>query len=245
MGRRPTPRNKIDDVKLDRATLKELKAGIDVGERYKDIDDLLKHMPLKMQKFAEELSVSGNGTRSYTKAGYSATSDVIAAAEGSKLLRHPKVISYLAYLKAQRAKKLEITIDRFVQETARLAFFDIRKLLAADGSPKPPSEWDDDTAAAVSGMDVGEIMFDGEGKTARVKKIKMSSKEKALDMLGRYLGAFLADKVDPTKDGGEAAQSVVNAIIEGARKQLLRNGSGGGSTPGAGGDKTGNEGSRT
>lgn len=245
MGRRPTPRNKIDDIKLDKATLKELKEEIDVGEKYSDIDDLLEHMPWKMVKFAEEYSVSGNALRSYTKAGYSAASDTVAGSEGFKLLRHPKVIAYLEYLKAQRRKKLDVTIERFVQETARLAFFDVRNLLDEDGSPKPVSQWDDDTAAAVSGMDVGEIMFDGEGKTTRVKKIKMSSKEKALDMLGRYLGAFIADKVDPTKDGGEAAQSVVHAIIEGARKQLLRNGSGGGSSSGAGSDKADNEGSRT
>ena len=51
----------------------------------------------------------------------------------------------------------EITADRVLKEIARPAFLDIRKAFNADGSLKPIHDLDDDTAAAIAGLEVSEI----------------------------------------------------------------------------------------
>ncbi len=48
-------------------------------------------LTVKEQAFVNEYLKDGNATRSYRAAGYKAVSDVIAASDGFKLLRKPKV----------------------------------------------------------------------------------------------------------------------------------------------------------
>ena len=52
-------------------------------------------LTLKQKKFADEYIISGNATESYKKAGYKAVNDNIAAVEGKKLLRNPKIKPYI------------------------------------------------------------------------------------------------------------------------------------------------------
>ena len=60
-------------------------------------------LTLKQQRFADEYIISGNATESYKKAGYRANNDNIAAVEGKKLLRNPKIKPYID----ERLKKIE------------------------------------------------------------------------------------------------------------------------------------------
>src|SRR5690606_6015450 len=111
--------------------------------------------------------------------------------------------------KAQRSERTHITQDRVLQELARIAFYDLRKLYREDGSLKDPSEWDDDTAAALAGVEVvetkGNAQFGGEEGARHipeyVKKAKVFDKNSALTLAMRHLG-MLRDKVEHTgKDG--------------------------------------------
>lgn len=65
-----------------------------------------------------------NGTRAAAVAGYSAKT---AAAAASRLLRKVKVRALLAEL-AERTKRLDISAERILQQLAKIAFFDSRKL---------------------------------------------------------------------------------------------------------------------
>lgn len=60
-------------------------------------------LTIKQQRFADEYIISGNATESYKKAGYRANNDNIAAVEGKKLLRNPKIKPYID----ERLKKIE------------------------------------------------------------------------------------------------------------------------------------------
>lgn len=71
---------------------------------------------------------------------------------------------------------------RIEVEMERIAFADIRKLLNDDGTPKPISQWSDDEAAAVSGVD-HQTSFDGSST-----KVKLYDKQRALEKLGQYYG---------------------------------------------------------
>ena len=79
-----------------------------------------------------------------------------------------------------------------------MAFFDPRRLLNADGSPKPINELDDDTAAVLAGMDISEEYI-GTGEDRRfvgyTKKVKLADKVGALTLAMRHLG-MLTDKLE-------------------------------------------------
>ena len=103
-----------------------------------------------------------------------------------------------------------MTIDRVLAEYAKLAFLDIRKAFDEDGNLVPIHEMDDDTAAAITGLEVEEVRATvevDEGLEAqphggalrrsrerqtvgRLKKVKLSDKKGALDSLAKYLGLF-------------------------------------------------------
>lgn len=102
--------------------------------------------------------------------------------EGRKKLYHEG-------LEAQQAW----AVDRLLQEIRAISFIDIRQIFNEDHSLKPPSEWPDDVAAALAGIEVNELQeHDGQKmvKIGEVKKIKLLDKLKALEMLGRDLGRF-------------------------------------------------------
>lgn len=106
----------------------------------------------------------------------------------------------------KRVQRVEITADRVLQELARIAFFDPRRLLNADGSPKPINELDDDTAAAVAGLDVLEE-YEGSGQdrvfVGYTKKFKIADKNTALTNAMRHLG-MLKDKTELSGPNGES-----------------------------------------
>ena len=151
-------------------------------------------------RFIDEYLVDLNGTQAAIRAGYSPKGAEVAS---HRLLRDERVAAIVAERTEKRVAKLEITAERVLQETARLAFLDIRKAFDEDGNLKPMHELDDDTAAAIAGLDVFEE-WQGRGQDreylGRVKKLKLSDKKGALELLARHLG-LLNDKlklgVDP------------------------------------------------
>ena len=107
---------------------------------------------------------------------------------------------------------MELTEARVQREIARIAFFDPRKMFHADGRPKDITELDDDTAAAVGGLDILEE-FSGSGaervKTGEVKKYKISDKNSALDKASKILGMFKKDNEQPNAATANAIQSLL------------------------------------
>ena len=105
----------------------------------------------KQQRFVDEYLKDLNATQAAIRAGYSAKT---AYAIAEKLLRKVEIQQAVQDAKKARSERTEINQDRVLQELARLAFFDPRKMFHGDGSPKAIHELDDDTAAAVSGLNV-------------------------------------------------------------------------------------------
>ena len=60
-----------------------------------------------------------------------------------------------------------------LQELARIAFFDIRKLYNDGGSTKRPSELGDDAAAVLAGVDVVEMFASDGAPITYTKKVKV------------------------------------------------------------------------
>ena len=99
-----------------------------------------------------------------------------------------------------------------MKERARLAFYDPRKLFDANGQPIPIHELDDDTAAALAGLDVLEE-YEGTGKDRKfvgyTKKYKLPDKNSSLTALEKIKGMYEQDN----KQAGEAAGAVVGQAV--------------------------------
>lgn len=149
----------------------------------------------KQQLFVNEYLVDLNATQAALRSGYS---EKTAKQMGTENLAKPYIAAAIQAAMNKRANKLEITADRVLEEIAKLAFFDPRKFFNADGSPIPIQDLDDDTAMALSGIDVLEE-FEGSGKdrvfVGYTKKFKLSDKKASLELLGRHLKLF-TDKIE-------------------------------------------------
>tara|TARA_R100000365_G_C2748380_1_gene79772 strand:+ start:5369 stop:5977 length:609 start_codon:yes stop_codon:yes gene_type:complete len=174
-----------------------------------------KKLTPKQQRFVEEYLVDLNAAAAARRAGYSAKT---ARQIGERLLTNVDIQEEVQALMQARQQRTEITADRVLRELASVAFFDPRKLFNPDGSPKPITELDDQTAAALAGIEVLEE-FEGAGKdrvfVGYTKKYKVADKNTALTNAMRHLG-MLRDKVEVTgKDGGPVQHQRVAADLSG------------------------------
>lgn len=152
----------------------------------------------RQAKFCVEYLIDLNGTQAAIRAGY-ATSG--ARTEATRLLANADIVEELNRLRGEIAAKTQITPERILQEYARIGFSDVRRTLGANGELKNPQEWDDDTAAAIAGVEV-VTRTSGYGDDAAVEyvhKIKTWDKKAALDSMAKHLGMFdgKKDVTDP------------------------------------------------
>ena len=183
----------------------------------------------KQANFADEYLVDFNAVRAYRAAYPGCKSDNAAGVEGHRLLKNPKIADYIKKRMQDRQNRTEITQDRVLREYAKLGFFDPRNLFLPDGSPVPIQALDDDTAAAIAGLDVLEV-YEGTGADRKfvgyVKKYKIASKIGALDSMAKHLGLFI-DRQEITGPDGGPLQMQVSRIagmteteLDAARKLL-------------------------
>ena len=148
--------------------------------------------------FVQEYLIDLNATQAAIRAGYSAKT---AEQQGYQLLQKPSVQAAIAARQKEREQRTAVTADRVLLEAARLALFDPRKLFNDDGSPKGINELDDDTAAAVAGIEVVE-QFEGSGKdrvfVGYLKKYRIADKNQALEKLFRHHGLYERDNEQQT-----------------------------------------------
>ena len=147
----------------------------------------------KQKRFVAEYLIDLNATAAAKRAGYS---EKTACEQAARLLANVKVQAAAQSAMQEREKRTEITQDMVLQETAKLAFFDIRKMFDKNGKPLDISKLDDDTAAALVGLDVQDIADKDGDYVGYVKKYKMADKVKALELLGKHFGTW-----EPKDDG--------------------------------------------
>lgn len=197
----------------------------------------------KQELFAQKWVECGNASEAYRLA-YDA-SEMSAEAihvEACRLLQNPKVALRVNELKELQLKRHQVTADRVIAELAKLAFLDIRKAFDENGNLKPITELDDDTAAAIAGLEVevkrvpGDTDEELDGQphggalkrqrgepSARIHKIKLADKKGALDSLTKCLGISV-DKHELTGPNGTplAPASVSVTVTPDLVKSILQ-----------------------
>jgi phage terminase small subunit len=149
----------------------------------------------------------GNATQAAITAGFSAKT---ARQAGSRLLTHVDVKAAIARTRGAALTAADLTIERTLREVARLAFFDPRKLYDEEGKLKAVHELDDDTAAALAGVEVDEIGVEGV-VIGQTKKLKHCDKNAALEKAMKHLGQY-------SKDNGQIGKAIGRAIIVPAKQ---------------------------
>lgn len=150
----------------------------------------------RQELFCEHYAALLDAGKAAKAAGYS---EKTAHSLGYQNLQKPLIQKRIAELREKVAERIHISVDMVVAEMWRLANCDISEAFDDEGKLKPIKEIPEDVRKAIAGVEILEE-FDGYGKDrvqiGWTKKIRFWDKNKALDALGRHLGAFIHDKPD-------------------------------------------------
>lgn len=172
----------------------------------------------KQERFVAEYLIDLNATQAAIRAGYSPKT---AGSQGFDLLKKPEIQAAIDAARQKTADKLEISRERVLAEYAKLAFVDPRRFYNEDGSLKPVTELDDDTAAALCGIEVDEInAAPGSPPLGYSKKVKWHDKRAALDSIARMMG-WNQDKLKLQGDP-EAPVQVTTKVVLVPQKQAAK-----------------------
>lgn len=137
----------------------------------------------KQKKFVEEYLIDLNATQACIRAGYAVNR---ASEQGYQLLQKTTVQEAIASAMAERSKRTGINQDRIVQELARIAFVKITDVVDADGEIKADASNDD--LACIESYKVEDS--DSVNGSSSKREIKLASKLKALELLGKHVGMW-------------------------------------------------------
>ena len=138
--------------------------------------------------FVEEYLVDLNATQAAIRAGYSVKT---ANEQASRLLANVKVQTQIAKAMAERSKRTGINQDRVVLELAKIALVKMTDIVTADGKIREDASEDDLSC-------IESIKYkhsDTDTGCSEEREIKIASKIKALELLGKHLGMW-NDKID-------------------------------------------------
>ena len=150
-------------------------------------------MNIKQEEFCRKyVEYGGNGTQAY-KEVYECDDDA-ARTNASRLLTNDNVKAYIDELLEDARNRNKITVDKIVNEYAKLAFFNPANVFNDNGTVKDIQQLEDNVTAAIKTIKIkedyryedGEQVFDG-----YTKEISFSDKKAALDSLGKFLGIFV------------------------------------------------------
>jgi phage terminase small subunit len=137
----------------------------------------------KQQRFVDEYLIDLNATQAAIRAGYSAkTADV----QGSRMLGNVKVQQAVSEAMAERSKRTGVNQDRVVLELSRLAFVKMTDVVDSNGRIKDDATEDD--LACIESVKYKSSETDTGSSIER--EVKVASKLKALELLGRHLGMW-------------------------------------------------------
>ena len=145
--------------------------------------------------FCYEYLKDRNATQAAIRAGFSAKTSYVI---GPRLLSHPHVAYKINRLVETQLDNLKVDADLVLKEILKLAMVDLQDIFDTKGNLRPVEEMPENVRKAISSIEVFEE-FEGQGKFRKsigfTKKIRFWPKEKALEMLAKYLKMFGEEKL--------------------------------------------------
>ena len=174
----------------------------------------------QQELFAREyVACKFNGSEAYRRAYPKVKSDATARANAARLLANANVAARVAEIAQAAASEQEITPARALRELAFIAFQRAGSIYRPDGTLKTPDEWDEATAATISGLESeeewgpdgseaeqepqphGGTLKRNRGKLRAVRtlKVKRWDKVKALELFMKHFGLLKEDAPHPDR----------------------------------------------
>jgi phage terminase small subunit len=147
-------------------------------------------MTAQQRLFADEYLIDMNATQAAIRAGYSPRS---AQQQSSDLLSKPVISDYIARRLADRSRRLGISLDRTLDELAKIGYANPKDFINPNTGEILPNASPEDLAAITS------VKFKAsESETGRSieREVKFTSKLAALQLLHKYQGLTLKECQD-------------------------------------------------
>jgi phage terminase small subunit len=163
------------------------------GETRRPRRVLRRGLTLRQERFVLEYLIDGNATQAAIRAGLPAKNPAKA---GSAMLHQRDVAQAIERARAAAATRLMITADRVKNELAAIAFASIADV--ADWGPAGVTLKEKKSVAPQDRAAIAEFFCEktlsekagGEKSTTSRTQVKMHSKQRALDALGKHLGLY-------------------------------------------------------
>ena len=136
----------------------------------------------------EEYLIDLNATQAAIRAGYSPKT---ANEQGNRLLTNVSVQTELNKQMAKRSRRTGVTQDRVVRELAKIAFLDMTQVVDDHGRIRDDATPED--RACIESIKYKSSSGD-QGESVE-REVKVASKLKALELLGKHLGMY-SDKLN-------------------------------------------------
>lgn len=178
----------------------------------------MKQLTAKQQTFARLYVEIGNASEAYRQA-YDAKRmqrQTVAKRAMELLAKEAVSLQVAAMFKALQEKTL-ITKERIIMELARLGFFDPRRMFAPDGTLLELTDLDDDTAAAIAGLEVLEIKPSEDSRGGTLKKVRICDKVRSLAELARLCG-FMIERKEVQVKGGQL--TIIRRLPDGTDEEI-------------------------
>lgn len=161
-------------------------------------------MTKKQRRFADEWLIDLNGTQAAIRAGYSPDT---AASIASENLKKPEIERYIAKAMAERSCRTGVNQDRVVLELAKIAFVKMTDVVDTEGRIREEAREED--LSCIESIKCKRS--DTETGSSVEREVKVASKLKALELLGKHLGMW-NDKLEVS--GGTETVVILNDIKE-------------------------------
>lgn len=167
-----------------------------------------------MIRFAEEYMKDFDAELAYIRADGQSKN---AKQAGNNILNNPVVQELIAKRQVERRKRVDISLDRVLEEIASLAFFNPKDLYDAEGNIIPIHQLPREVAAAISSVKAIVRKSDDGDISTKTLEFRQWNKNQALELFMRHYGA-LNDKM--TMNVNENRTVTVRLQIDQVRENL-------------------------
>jgi phage terminase small subunit len=171
-------------------------------------------LPLNDQQelFCREYIVDFNAAKAAIRSGYSENS---ARSIGCQLLTKLNIKARIDELKEDIFATIGITQARIYRELLSIATYDVRKIFNVDGGLKSIREIDDETAAAIAGIEsYDEHEPDSGMLLGTLRKIKTADKLNAISQIVKIGGWAAPTKVAQTDAAGNDVATMTFTVVK-------------------------------
>jgi len=184
-------------------------------------------MTPKQQRFVDYYLSNGfNATDAAKSAGYSEKS---AYSQGQRLLKHVEVKKAVEKKQSNLRKNTKVKAEKIIAELAKIAFSNIKDIADWESASvrfKSSEDIPDEIAACI--QEISEHSTQTQFGGSQTLRLKLYDKQRALEMLGKYLGLWVEKHEHSGPDGKPLQVQPVDPrlIVQDAAK-LLKESEGG------------------